>query len=154
MTTTMIVGLVALGVVAIVLVAVATSRLAFHFMKGPLEARIAAHYRPDEVLMRDLTANSFGLESRGVWQGRGNGALVLTDEYLHFFRFVPGADLRVPLRAITDLAFTRSHLGKATIQDLLKVRFTVDGKPDSIAWYLADPRAWKERIEEAQAGLG
>ncbi|MCD6033304.1 MAG: hypothetical protein K0S78_5486, partial [Thermomicrobiales bacterium] len=60
-------------------------------------------------------------------------------------------DLRLPLRAITDLAFTRSHLGKATIHDLLKVRFTVDGKPDSIAWYLTAPRAWKERIEELQA---
>ena len=151
MTTTMIVGLVALGIVAIVLVVVATSRLVLHFMKGPLQARIAAHYRPDEVLMQDLAANSFGLESRGVWQGRGNGALVLTDRYLHFFRFVPGADLRVPLGVVTELAFTRSHLGKATIHDLLKVRFTVDGKPDSIAWYLTDPRAWKERIEAVRA---
>jgi hypothetical protein len=151
MTTTMIIGLVALGVVVVVLVAVAASRLALHVMKGPLEARIAAHYGPDQVLMQDLTANSFGLESRGVWQGRGNGALVLTGQCLHFFRFVPGADLRLPLRAITDLAFTRSHLGKATIHDLLKVRFTVDGKPDSIAWYLTAPRAWKERIEELQA---
>ena len=86
-----------------------------------------------------------------MWQGRGNGALVLTDQYLHFFRFVSGADLRIPLRAIAELAFTQSHLGKATIHDLLKVRFTVDGQPDSIAWYLTDPRAWMERIEAVQA---
>ena len=127
------------------------SKLVLHFMKGPLEARIAAHYGPDEILMKDLKANSFGLESKGVWQGRGNGGLVLTGKYLHFFRFVPGADLRVPLGAITELTFTKSHLGKATIFDLLKVRFSVEGKPDSIAWYLTDPRAWKKRIEELKA---
>jgi hypothetical protein len=145
------IGLIALGIVAITLVVAVTAKLVLHLLKRPLEARVAAHYRPDEVLMMDLGANSFGLESKGVWQGRGNGALVLTADYLHFFRFVPGADLRVPPGTITEVTFTKSHLGKATIYDLLKVRFVVDGKPDSIAWYVADPRAWKERIEEVQA---
>jgi hypothetical protein len=104
--------------------------------------------------MKDLAANNFGLESWGVWQGRGNGALVLTMGCLHFFRFVSGGELRVPLEAITEVAFTKTHLGKATIYDLLKVRFAVDGKPDSIAWYLNDPKAWKSRIEETQRGNG
>jgi len=151
MTATMIVGLVALGIVVIVLAAMVTSKLVLHFMKGPLEARIAAHYGSDEVLKKDLTANSFGLESAGVWQVRGNGALVLTGKHLHFFMFLPKSDLRVPLDAITELTITRSHLGKATIYDLLQVRFAADGKTDSTAWYLADPQAWKERIEEIQA---
>jgi hypothetical protein len=77
---------------------------------------------------------------------------VLTRDYLHFFRFVPGADLRVPLAVITELSFTKSHLGKATIYDLLRVRFSLDGQTDSIAWYLTDPTAWKHRIEELKAG--
>ena len=146
------IGLIALGIVFSMLVASVVAKLALHLMRGPLEARIAAHYGPDEILMKDLKAMSFGLESRGKWQGRGNGALVLTADYLHFFRFVRGADLRVPLGAITDLAFTRSHLGKATIHDLLKVGFTADAQADSIAWYLADPRAWKARIEDLRSG--
>ena len=149
MTTLEIIGLVALGLVVVLAI---VSKLVLHLMKAPLETRIAAHYGPDEILMKDLAANSFGLESKGVWQGRGNGALVLTKDYLHFFRFVRGADLRVPLEAITELSFTKSHLGKATIYDLLKVRFSVDGPMDSIAWYLTDPTAWKNTIEELKAG--
>jgi hypothetical protein len=149
----MIIGLVVLGVVVLVLlVGVVLPKLVYRFMEGPLEARIAAHYRPDEVLLKDLKANSFGLESAGVWQGRGNGGLVLTGKYLHFFRFWPEAEHRIPLDAITEVTFTKSHLGKATVFDLLKVRFVVDGKADSIAWYLTDPPAWKRRIEELRAG--
>ena len=152
MTTLEIIGLVALGVVVVLLLLSAVSKLVLHIMKGPLEARIAAHYGQDEILMKDLKANSFGLESKGVWQGRGNGGLVLSRECLHFFRLMPGAETRVPLRAITELSFVKSHMGKATIYDLLKVRFSVDGQTDSIAWYLTDPKSWKNRIEELRAG--
>ena len=151
MGTATVVGLVALGVGAVTLMVGVAAKVVLHSIKGPLEARIAAAYGPDEILMKDLGAMSFGLESKGVWQGRGNGGLVLTADYLHFFRFVRGADLRVPLGAITEITFTKSHLGKATIHDLLKVRFTVDGKTDSIAWYLGDPRPWKDRIEKLKA---
>jgi hypothetical protein len=152
MTTLGIIGLVALGLVVIVLVFVVVPKLILHLMKDPLAARIAAHYGPDEILMKDLMANSFGLESAGVWQVRGNGSLVLTPECLHFFMFLPKRDLRVPLDAITELTFTKSHLGKATMFDLLKVRFSVEDKSDSIAWYLTNPAAWKNRIEELKAG--
>ena len=148
MGTAAIIGLIALGVVAIVLALSVVAKLVLHLIKRPLETRIAAHYGPDKIVIEDLAAMSFGLESKGVWQGRGNGGLVLTADYLHFFRFVPGADLRVPLGAITELTFTKSHLGKATIYDLLKVRFSLDGQADSIAWYLTDPKEWKTRIEE------
>ena len=127
-------------------------KLTVHLLKGPLESRVAAHYGPDEVLMKDIGANCFGLESRGVTQARGNGALVLTRERLHFFMFLPRREFVAPLDAITEVSLTHSHLGKATVFDLLKVRFTADGKPDSLAWYLADPRAWKARIEELTAG--
>ena len=66
--------------------------------------------------------------------------------------FLPKRDLRVPLDAITELTFTKSHLGKATMYALLKVRFSVEDRSDSIAWYLTAPRAWKNRIEEVNAG--
>jgi hypothetical protein len=152
MTTLEIIGLIALGVVVIVLVFVVVPKLVLHLMKAQLKARIAALYGPDEILMKDLKANSFGLESAGVWQVRGNGSLVLTAECLHFFMFLPRRDLRVPLEAVTEIMLTKSHLGKATMFDLLKVRFFVEDKSDSIAWYLTDPTAWKYRIEELKAG--
>ena len=149
--TTTVIGLVVLGVLVITLVAVVMPKVVYRFMQGPLEHRIAAHYRPDEILMQDLRANSFGLESAGVWQLRGNGALVLTGTQLHFFMFLPASDLCVPLNAITELTTTKSHLGKATIYDLLKVHFSADGKMDSIAWYLTDPQTWKNSIEALKA---
>jgi hypothetical protein len=152
MSTLEIIGLVALGVVVIVIIAVVVPKFVYHQMRGPLETRTAVHYGPDEILMKDLTANSFGLESAGAWQVRGNGSLVLTTKHLHFFMFLPKRDLRVPLDAITEATLTKSHLGKATIYNLLKVRFSTDGKSDSIAWYVADPTAWKNRIEELKAG--
>lgn len=40
MTTTAIIGLVAVGVVIIVLLAIMVSKLVYRLMKGPLEARI------------------------------------------------------------------------------------------------------------------
>jgi hypothetical protein len=150
-TTLQIIGLVALGVVVLVVLLVVVSKLVLQGMKGPLEARIAAQFGSDGILMKDLTANSFGLESAGAWQVRGNGALVLTAKSLDFFMFLPKRDLRVPLDAITDVTLTKSHLGKATIYNLLKVRFSADGKSDSIAWYLRDAAAWKNRIEKLKA---
>jgi hypothetical protein len=148
MTTPIIVGLVVLGIIVILLIVSATSKVILYSMKGPLEGRIAAQYGSNDILMKDLTANSFGLESAGVWQVRGNGALVLTPTELQFFQFLPKSDVRIPLDAITEVTFTRSHLGKATIYKLLKVRFTLNGKADSIAWFVADSKAWKERIEQ------
>ncbi len=148
----MIIGLVALGVLVVTFVAAVLSKGVFAFMKGPLEDRIAAQYGQDEILMQDLKANSFGRESAGVWQCRGNGGLVLTAKHLHFFQFLPKRDFRVPLDAISELTLTKSHLGKATIYDLLKVHFSADGQRDSVAWYLTDPQAWKDKIEAAQPG--
>lgn len=141
------IGWAALGVVFVLLFLIALSRLIFNIIKGCLDVRIAADRNLDEILMKDLGANCFGLESKGIWQGRGNGALVLTKESLHFYRFVRGADLHVPLSAITDLSLTKSHLGKSTPHNLLKVQFSVDEKQDSIAWYLTDAKGWKSTIE-------
>jgi hypothetical protein len=102
--------------------------------------------------MEDLEANSFGRESEGLWRHRGNGGLVLTGECLHFFKFLPRSDFRIPVTAITGVALTKSHLGKATIFDLLKVQFLENGRSDSVAWYVADVHAWKDRIEVARRG--
>ena len=61
MTSLEIIGLVVVGVVVVLLVLSALSKFVLHIMKGPLEARIAAHYGQDEILLKDLKANSFGV---------------------------------------------------------------------------------------------
>jgi hypothetical protein len=151
-TTMIIIGLVVIAVLLILLFAVVLPKGVFRFMQGPLQARIAAHYQPDEILIQDLKANCFGRESTGRWQLRGNGALVLTGKQLHFFQFLPQSQLCIPLDAITEVTFTKRHLGKATLYDLLKVHFAVDGQRDSIAWYLTEPLTWKARIEALKTG--
>jgi hypothetical protein len=148
---TTIVGVVALGVLSLLVVIGVVARLVLHGMKAPLEARIAKHYRRQDILLEDLGANSFGRQSAGVWQLRGNGGLVLTNKTLHFFMFLPKKEVCIPLETISELSIVNGHLGKITSRELLKVHFSADGKPDSIAWYLADPRAWKARIEQLTA---
>lgn len=54
MATAAVIGLTALGVVAITLVVSVVAKLALHLVKRPLETRIAAHYGPDEILRRLL----------------------------------------------------------------------------------------------------
>jgi hypothetical protein len=121
-------------------------------VKGPLNARIARHYREEELLARDLMANSFGLQSKGVFQVRGNGALVLTRGGLHFFMLLRAEDLRIPLDAILETSLVRSHLGKTVGRKLLKVRFIKDGAEDAVAWYVRDPAAWESKLRELRRG--
>jgi hypothetical protein len=34
---------------------------------------------------------------------------------------------------------------------LLKINFTADGRPDSAAWYVAEPAAWIRQIDALRA---
>ena len=141
-----IVGAVLLGVVLIFIV---LPKVIFHYMGQALDKRIKEPAA--EILMKDLKANSFGRESKGMLQIRGNGGLVLTAKELHFYQLKPEADLRIPLNSITGMSITKSHLGKSKGVDMLKVEFTVDDKTDSIAWALQEPNAWKAKLEELRA---
>ena len=117
-------------------------------MAPALERRIATEYSSDQVILKDLKAATHGLESRGVLQGRGNGALVLTATELGWFRFVQGGDVRIPRESITKVDTVKWHLGKSYGRDLLRVTFTNDGKPDTIAWYVTDLGAWLSKLGE------
>lgn len=121
-------------------------------LKGPLSARVRVRY-PDEaqVLAADYGANSFGLESKGKLQLRGNGALVLTPKELRFFQYMPESEVEIPLTKITEISFVRSHLGKATPYRLLKVQFAGQAGPDSIAVFVRDPDAMRTQLEQARS---
>ncbi len=141
-----------LGTLLVLFIAVAVSKGVFRYLEGLLKQRIAANYRPEEILLQDLRANSFGQESTGRLRLRGNGALVLTETSLHFFLFIPRIEVVVPFETITDVSMAKSHLGKTVLYPLLKVAFSRNGMQDSIAWYVTDVNAWKSRIDAHKAG--
>lgn len=124
-----------------------------HKAIGPkLDERISRVYKADQILLKDVKAMSLGLESRGVTQGRGNGGLVVTNDTLHWFQFVPeSSDVVIPRSAITGVSVARSHLGKSINRDLLHVKFTYNGKPDAMAWYVTDLQAWLSQLKEPKS---
>lgn len=99
------------------------------------------------TLLREGDANSFGVESAGAWQVRGNGNLALTKYELLFAQWVPNRLLRIPRSSIVEVTTTRSHLGKTLRRDLLKVVWTTElGSEDSIAFWVGDLDGWIEAL--------
>ena len=72
--TTLVSVFVVLAIILAVLFVILLPLVVFRLLSGPLEARVAAAYRPEEILLQDVRANNLGLESAGGWQARGNGA--------------------------------------------------------------------------------
>lgn len=100
-------------------------------------------------MLRESDANSFGVESGGVWQVRGNGSLALSKRELLFAQWVPNRLLRISRGSIVEATMVRSHLGKTIRRDLLKVVWTTElGTQDSIALWVADLDGWLEALGE------
>jgi hypothetical protein len=108
---------------------------------GPLRRRAAGHLAGETVL-RQADANTFGTESRGRLQARGNGTLALAAEELLFAQWVPDRVLRIPRAAITEVDTTRSWLGKTMFRRLLLVRWRTDTGADAIALWVKDLDGW------------
>ena len=101
----------------------------------------------ENIFMIDERANSFGIESKGVAQIRGNGCLAASDDQLMFLMWLPRRELVIARPLITGVERVRSHLGKTIGRDLLKVSFTNnEGTPDSVAWYVSDLEAWESAL--------
>jgi hypothetical protein len=101
------------------------------------------HLQGLELLLEEPGANSFGVESGGPWQVRGNGNLALTEDELLFAQWVPDRLLRIPRRSIIEVSQTNSHLGKRIGRPLLRVAWTRDdGEEDSIAFWVKDLDRW------------
>jgi hypothetical protein len=113
---------------------------------GRLRRRAGAHFA-GEALLREDDANSFGVESAGKWQVRGNGNLALTKQELLFAQWVPNRLVRIPRDSIIEVRTARSHLGKTVFRDLLKVVWTTEvGTQDSIALWVKDLDGWLEAL--------
>lgn len=117
-------------------------------MFGWLRRRAAAEVRTtlgaDRIIAIDERANSFGLESAGAAQIRGNGCLAATADELLFVMWVPRRRFRIPRERITAVERATSHLGKTIWRPLLRIRFTDErAAPDSMAWFVHDLPMWE-----------
>jgi hypothetical protein len=143
-----IVGAVVLGLLFMSVVA----KITLDRVSKVMKERVAKHCQGAEIVKVDYTAMSFGQESKGKFQGRGNGALILTTKEIIFLRAVMPTELTVPLERVTRFSFVHSHLGKATPYRLLKIEFDGDaGGEDSIALIVKDPDGFMDAIETACA---
>lgn len=109
--------------------------------------RIQERFPAEQIVLSEATANFLGLESRGSWQMRGNGVLVLTSDELWFSRFVKREDITIPTQMIQDVRLVDSHLGKRVIgRTFIYVQFQTDSGLDAVAWLVKSPERWQEAI--------
>ncbi len=142
-------GVVLFGVYMFVMFAL-VPKLVLGKVKAKLELRVAEAVPADQIVRKDVLVLSFGIESRGVTQARGNGALVLTPTDLRWLQLKPrSSDVTIPLESITAVGTKRSHLGKSYGKPLLHVSFTHDDAPDSMAWFTTDVPSWVETLDRA-----
>lgn len=136
-------GSVVAAIVVIVAIVLVVWAVILKKVIGAVDRRLSETIPADQIVHQDTGALSFGLTSRGKWQGRGNGALALTDTSLVFLRLWPADEIRIPRETITGVTTPLSHLGKSYGRKLLKVSFTsASGEPDSIALFVRDLPSW------------
>jgi len=101
----------------------------------------------EETVLREPSANLFGVRSQGMGQVRGNGVLTLTNRRLHFLMWLPRRELSIELLSIRAIETPTSFLGKSRFTPLLQVNFTTErGEQNAAAWQVADLEAWTEAL--------
>jgi hypothetical protein len=140
---------IALGAVALAFVVFVLVPMALLFgLRDSLEQRIKHRYSdPDALVSVNYEVSSFGVRARGLGQWKGNGALAVTRDELRFFQFLPQRELSLKLARVTGLRLVRSHLGKATTSELLRVEFSTERGPGAVAFWLREPAKLKATLE-------
>lgn len=118
-------------------------------LRERLRRQIERRFAAADVLKLDLSANLFGVRSRGYRQVRGIGGLVLTTDALYFLRAVPRQEFVVPLMAIRRIDHPQQFLGKSIFYPLLRVTYELEGQTDEIAWAVRHPQDWQAAIARA-----
>jgi hypothetical protein len=119
----------------------------FRRKRRQVAEEVRARLGDSEILAIDESANSFGVESAGVMQIRGNGCLAATRDEVLFIMWVPRKELSIPRPWITAVERADSHLGKSKFRPLLRLRFTDEqGRADSVAWAVRDLPAWEAAL--------
>ena len=100
------------------------------------------------------SVNCFGIQSRGRWQVRGNGALAISPAGLWFRGVMNGLSLDLPLEQLRGVELVDSHLSKRVFgRKLLKIHFQGEqGAEDSVAFLVDNPGRWQQEIERLRYG--
>jgi hypothetical protein len=115
--------------------------------------QILSKFNSDEIILKDLAANFFGLQSLGVKQVRGNGVLILTKEYLYFEYWIPKRQVTIDLDRIESITKANSHLAKTKGRELLKIFYNQkNGTKDSAAWLVKNLDAWMKYLMITRGG--
>jgi hypothetical protein len=94
-------------------------------------------------------ANFFGQESKGRFQWRGNGTLVVTDQEVFFEKWLPRREVHIPLTSIQAVETPRRFLGKTLGSNpLLKITYRAEGKQtDAVAWFFPEVASVQQLLE-------
>ena len=104
--------------------------------------------KDEDVVVVDQRTNFFGVGSVGAVQARGNGCLLATSTHLHFAQWVPKRELSIRRSRIIAVERARSHHGKTTGRELLKIRFQNEqGGDDDVAFLVSDLPAWERALQ-------
>lgn len=105
--------------------------------------KILKNYSKEEIKAFSSNVNFFGLKSKGLSQIRGNGALLLTKEYLYFEMWIPKKKVKIPLEKIKNIEEAKSFLGKTRFTPLLKIDFIDENnQKNSCAWQVRKLKKW------------
>jgi len=83
--------------------------------------KILKNYSKQEIKAFSSNVNFFGIKSQGMTQIRGNGALLLTKEYLYFQMWIPKKEIKIPIDKMEKIEEVKSFLGKSKFRPLLKI---------------------------------
>jgi hypothetical protein len=108
------------------------------------------------LLLLDDAADSYGVESRGYSQVRGNGCLAVSPIAVLFVPWsTEDEELWIPMDHVLAVDSTDMHLGKAKGVMLVRVRYVNEaGREDSVAWAVKDVPRWVSAIRAARGALG
>jgi hypothetical protein len=113
--------------------------------------KILKNYSKEEIKAFSSNVNFFGEKSKGMTQIRGNGALLLTKDYLYFQMWIPKKEIKIPLDKIENIEEVKSFLGKSKLRPLLKIDYIDEnGQKNSAAWLVKNLQKWKSIINETR----
>ncbi|NHJ85704.1 MAG: hypothetical protein FK734_09600 [Asgard group archaeon] len=110
--------------------------------------KILEKFEGSDIIRSFAGANFFGQESRGLWQFRGNGVLILTSKELFFEMWMPKKVSNIPIKNIVKVEKAKWHLRKSKNRLLLKIIFiNEEGQTDSAAWLIRDLDDWINALD-------
>ncbi|TYB31705.1 MAG: hypothetical protein FXF47_02790 [Candidatus Mcinerneyibacterium aminivorans] len=102
-----------------------------------------------QIIEYERFANCFGIKSKGYFQIRGNGILILTEKFLFFQMLFPKKEILISLSDIQKTEISMSHQGKTKGRKLLKIGFTNDRKKmDSVAFLVSNLDIWYKKLKK------